>query len=50
MKDETLLRTMMKRDDFFSPRGVVKKTVKKLNWSPDIIHVTWLDGVLLPLY
>ncbi len=33
----------------FFARGVLE-TVKKLNWSPDIIHVQGWFGALLPLY
>ena len=48
MKMEACSRIMMNGLCFFA-KGVVE-TVKKLNWSPDIIHVHGWMASLLPLY
>lgn len=47
-KDGSLYPDNDERCIFFA-KGVVE-TIKKLNWSPDIIHVQGWLGALLPLY
>ena len=48
MKKASCLKDNDERAIFFA-KGVVE-TVKKLNWSPDIIHVNGWMASLLPLY
>ncbi len=47
-EDDTLFKDNDERVIFFA-KGVIE-TVKKLNWSPDIIHIHGWMASLLPLY